>query len=99
MPKERLPHQRGAGPHPDRGRRLRARHDDGCEVWHACLSCPLPRCIYDEPRRGRGAAKRLRDADIARLSREGWTANQLAERYRLSRRQIIRIRRREREQS
>lgn len=22
--------------------------DTGCVMWHTCLSCPLPRCVYDD---------------------------------------------------
>lgn len=70
--------------------------DDGCAVWRACLSCPLTRCIYDEPRGGRGAGNRLRDIEIARRAREGWSVDALAARYGVTRRHIFRILRRER---
>lgn len=70
--------------------------DDGCRVWRSCLTCPLARCIYDEPRQGRGARFRLRDAEVARLYREGWSARALAQRYGVHRRSIFRILRRER---
>lgn len=86
----------GHGPVMDRVPELTHYRDEGCTVWHACLSCPLPRCVYDDPRQGRGAKTRMRDADIARLSGEGWTANDLAARYHISRRQIFRILRQER---
>ena len=26
--------------------------DDGCELFHSCLSCPLPKCQYDEKLKG-----------------------------------------------
>jgi hypothetical protein len=86
---------RGGAP-VDRVPELTHYQDEGCRVWPSCLSCPLPRCIYDDPRQGRGARTRLRDADIARLSAEGWTANALAAHYKVSRRQIFRILRHER---
>jgi hypothetical protein len=81
----------------DRVPELTHYRDEGCVVWHACLTCPLPRCIYDDPRQGRGAANRLRDAEIARLAREGWSARALAARYQVTRRHVFRILRRERE--
>ncbi len=91
-----------AGPHrgapPDREPELTHYRDDGCRVWRSCLTCPLARCIYDEPRQGRGAKFRLRDAEVARLYREGWSARTLAQRYGIQRRSVFRILRRERGQ-
>ncbi len=88
--------RRHRGAPPDRVPELTHYRDDGCRVWPSCLSCPLVRCIYDEPRQGRGATTRLRDAEIARLFREGWSARALALRYGVHRRSIFRILRRER---
>ena len=25
------------------------KYKDGCDIWHHCLSCPLPACQYDVP--------------------------------------------------
>ena len=25
------------------------KYKDGCDLWHHCLSCPLPACQYDVP--------------------------------------------------
>ena len=99
MTRERLPHHHGVTWHPERGSRKRMYRGDGCDVWHSCLSCPLPRCIYDEPRTEKPhlTAKRTRNAEIARLSRDGWSAAELAVRFSLTRRQIFRIRRQERQ--
>jgi hypothetical protein len=69
--------------------------DTGCQVWHACLSCPLARCIYDAP--SQALRVRLRDAKIARLAGEGWTAAALADRYGMSIRQVYRILSRQRQ--
>lgn len=80
----------------DRVPELTHYQDVGCRVWHSCLSCPLARCIYDDPRQGRGAATRLRDAEIARRARAGWSARALAEHYGVHKRSIFRILRRER---
>lgn len=67
--------------------------DQGCELFHSCLDCPLPRCRYDWPER-RQVAKELRNEEILGLHREGETIKDLAGRYRVSTRTIYRIIRR-----
>ncbi len=42
-------------------------HDEGCEFASACLNCPLPRCIYEEPGGRQRWLKRQRNRDIVRL--------------------------------
>jgi hypothetical protein len=91
MRKHQRPHRHGAEEWWNLKPERTHYEDAGCEVWHACLSCPLPRCIYEEPRRGSAALKGLRDASIVRLSGEGWSRNALAARYKLSPRQVFRI--------
>ena len=71
--------------------------DKGCMVWPACLSCPLARCIYDDPRGTRAAIHRPRDREIARLHAEGWAANAIARHFNMSRRQVFRVLARERD--
>jgi hypothetical protein len=90
-------YRRRREPPVDREPELTHYQDDGCFVWHACLSCPLPQCIYDDPRGPRIALHRDRNTEIGRLSREGWSRRALAARFGLSRRQVFRILRRERE--
>ena len=69
--------------------------DLGCDLFPACLSCPLPRCRYDEPLALKYASKRRRDKEIIRLkSEEGMTIKQLASTFGVSRRTIHRIVRR-----
>ena len=41
--------------------------DEGCEFADSCLSCPLTKCIYDEPGGRQRWLKRQRDGRIARL--------------------------------
>ena len=66
--------------------------DDGCFVHPQCLSCPLPRCIYDEPDGGRAMLKALRDGLVRRAHREErLSIEELAERFSLSKRSIYRI--------
>ena len=68
-----------------------ARDRDGCRVAPACLDCPLPRCIYEQDWPGSAPETRARDAELARLSREGWTAARLAARYGITRRHVRRV--------
>ncbi len=71
--------------------------DDGCAVHSACLTCPLPSCVYDDPRQGRGAAIRLRDAEIMQRFHEGWSPARLAKHFGIHPRSIFRVLRRARE--
>lgn len=91
----REPEQLPGYEQPDRVPELTHYKDEGCVVWRACLSCPLPQCIYDQPNR-RGHHERLRDLVIEQLFHAGEPAQSLAERYGLTRRSIFRIVRRER---
>ncbi len=65
--------------------------DAGCELAARCLTCPLPRCKYDEP----GGARRLlleaRDRRIAALGRARVPAAEIARRFGLSRRSVFRV--------
>lgn len=65
--------------------------DDGCDIHFHCLTCPLPRCRYDEPGGLRAMLNAYRDQQIAALRREGAPVDQIAERYSLSRRTVFRI--------
>jgi len=69
--------------------------DDGCDLHPRCLSCPLPRCKYDDPVGVRRSLTLARDEEIMRLRvGEGLSINALASRFGLSRRTIFRILRR-----
>ena len=65
--------------------------DDGCDIHSQCLTCPLPRCRYDEPGGLRGMLNAYRDQQIVALRGDGAPVDQIAERYRLSRRTVFRI--------
>ncbi len=65
--------------------------DDGCDIHPECLTCPLPRCRYDEPGGLRGMLNAYRDEQIVALRGDGAPVDQIAERYRLSRRTVFRI--------
>jgi hypothetical protein len=65
--------------------------DEGCDIHPRCLTCPLPRCRYDEPGGLRAMLNAYRDQQIAALRREGAPVDQIAERYSLSRRTVFRV--------
>ncbi len=65
--------------------------DEGCDIHPRCLTCPLPRCRYDEPGGLRAMLNAYRDQQIAALRQEGAPVDQIAERYSLSRRTVFRV--------
>ncbi len=65
--------------------------DDGCDIHRRCLTCPLPRCRYDEPGGVRAMLNGYRDQQVLALRRDGAPIDQIAERYSLSRRTVFRI--------
>ena len=65
--------------------------DDGCDIHTRCLTCPLPRCRYDEPGGLRAMLNAYRDEQVVALRRDGAPVDQIAERYGLSRRTVFRI--------
>lgn len=65
--------------------------DDGCDVHPHCLTCPLPRCRYDEPGGVRALLNAYRDRQIVGLRRDGLTVDELARRFRISRRTVFRV--------
>ena len=64
--------------------------DEGCEFLDSCLNCPLPQCLYEEPRGKQRWLKELRNREIERLYRDGWNIKELAVMLGLSRRTIQR---------
>ena len=65
--------------------------DNGCDVHPNCLTCPLPRCRYEEPGGLRALLNERRDRQIVRLRRKGVSVDELAGRFRVSRRTIFRV--------
>jgi hypothetical protein len=65
--------------------------DDGCDMHSRCLTCPLPRCRYDEPGGLRAMLNTYRDQQVVAQRRDGAPVDQIAERYCLSRRTVFRI--------
>jgi len=65
--------------------------DDGCEIHPQCLTCPLPRCRYDEPGGLNGMLTRMRDREIVRLRMNGAPVEQIADEFGVSRRTVFRV--------
>jgi hypothetical protein len=66
--------------------------DTGCDLYASCLSCPLPRCRYEEPGGASALLRGGRNASILRLARQDHLGvDTLAQRFGLSRRTIFRI--------
>ncbi len=65
--------------------------DDGCEIHPECLTCPLPRCRYDEPGGLRGLINSLRDSQIVALRTRGTPVEEISEQFGVSRRTVFRI--------
>ena len=65
--------------------------DEGCELTVSCLSCPLPACIYDQPRGRQRWLKKARDRQIARLfATSGKSIKELALEFGVSERTVQR---------
>jgi hypothetical protein len=65
--------------------------DDGCEIHPHCLTCPLPRCVYEEPGGLKGTLMALRDREIVTLKDRGIPIEEIADRFGVSRRTVFRI--------
>lgn len=65
--------------------------DDGCEVSESCLTCPLPRCRYEEPGGLRAILNESRDRKIIELRARGVSVDALASRFGVSRRTVFRV--------
>lgn len=65
--------------------------DDGCSISESCFTCPLPRCRYEEPGGLRAVLNEHRDRQILSLRGEGVAVEDLAVRFRISRRTIFRV--------
>lgn len=66
--------------------------DEGCDLFSSCLTCPLPRCRYDEPGGARTMMNRVRDEEIRRLRYDaGVAVDEISVRFRVSRRTVFRV--------
>lgn len=65
--------------------------DDGCDIHPHCLTCPLPRCRYDEPGGVRALLNAQRNRRVLELRLLGVPIDSLALRFNVTRRTIFRI--------
>ena len=65
--------------------------DEGCELASSCLHCPLPKCIYDQPRGRQRWLKKARDRAITRrFTTGGKEVRELALEFGVSQRTVQR---------
>ena len=69
-------------------------NDTGCEVSASCLTCPLPKCKYDDPGWYQQFRQENRDEEILAVYQGGMTVFQVADHFRVSPRTIHRSLRR-----
>jgi hypothetical protein len=65
--------------------------DDGCNIHPQCLSCPLPRCRYEDKGGLRGMINEHRDRGIIEARMKGVGAAEVATQFGVSRRTVFRI--------
>ena len=65
--------------------------DDGCDVSPSCLNCPLRQCKYDDPQAYHQELRRQRDHQVLLAHAGGASAPDLARRFHVSKRTILRI--------
>jgi len=64
--------------------------DEGCDLFPSCLSCPLPRCIEEEPR-GKQKLRMLdRASKMAGLKQNGKSIEEIASAFEVSTRTVQR---------
>lgn len=63
--------------------------DTGCKVHPACLSCPLPRCVYDLAPRKHGNWKR--DQQMKEMRAAGATPTEIAKQFGVSRMRVYQV--------
>lgn len=80
----------GAGS-PDRIPELTHYRDEGCRFWHACLTCPFPRCVFEEPGGPARALRAWRDREVRRHFARGEPVDAIAKRFGITRRSVYRI--------
>jgi helix-turn-helix resolvase-like protein len=65
--------------------------DDGCDIHPQCLTCPLPRCRYEDPGGLKGMLNGMRDREIVRLKARGMAVEEIADEFGVSRRTVFRV--------
>jgi len=64
--------------------------DRGCELFPSCLSCPLSRCVEEEPWGRERFVKRRRAERMLALKREGKSSAEIARVFKVSARTVQR---------
>jgi DNA-binding NarL/FixJ family response regulator len=64
--------------------------DEGCEVFPSCLSCPLPRCVEEQPRGQQRLKMSARNRRMAELRRRGKSVKEIADLFGVSQRTVQR---------
>lgn len=65
--------------------------DTGCDLHPSCLSCPFPRCRYDEPGGVAALLRAARDEAILRSYEAGRSIDEIARAHGVSRRTVFRV--------
>ena len=65
--------------------------DDGCDIHPHCLTCPLPRCRYEEPGGLKGLLNSTRDSEIVAMRTKGAAVEDIADRFGVWRRTVFRV--------
>ncbi len=66
--------------------------DEGCDLFRSCLTCPLPRCRFDEPGGARTMINVVRDQEIRRVHDTNCaTVDEITRRFGVSRRTVFRV--------
>ena len=64
--------------------------DGGCDLHPACLQCPLPRCIEEQPRGRQEQRMSFRSAAMAEMLKKGNSVREIAAVYSVSARTVQR---------
>ena len=64
--------------------------DEGCELAHACLECPFPRCLHEIRGATREKMNAIRNLEMARLHASGKQVSAIAEIFGVSERTVQR---------
>ena len=64
--------------------------DEGCAVFPSCLSCPLPRCVEEEPRGRQRLKLAVRNKRMVELRQGGKSVKEIAGLFGISRRTVER---------
>ena len=69
--------------------------DRGCEFFPACLNCPLPKCLEDEPRGQQRLRMAARKRRMVELRQVGKSVREIAGLFGVSKRTVQRALRRD----